>query len=56
MLDLQRLGIELRIAHGDQPIALGDLRFLLGDDPLALAQQCFLHRRINAFSSQTSRR
>lgn len=42
MLDLQRLGIELRIAHRDQPIAFGQLRFLLGDDPLALAEQCFL--------------
>ena len=42
MLDLQRLGIELRIAHRDQPIAFGELRLLLDDDPLALAEQCFL--------------
>jgi len=42
MLDLQRLGIELRIAHREQPIAFGQLRLLLGDDLLALAEQCFL--------------
>jgi len=40
MLDLQRLRIELRIAHRDQPIAFGELRLLLDDDPLALAEQC----------------
>src|SRR6267378_8405843 len=42
MLDLKRLGIELRIAHREQPIAFGQLRLLLGDDLLALAEQCFL--------------
>jgi len=38
MLDLQRLGVELRVANRDHPIAFGQLRFLLGDDTLALDQ------------------
>ena len=40
--DLQRLGIELRVANRDHAIAFGKLRLLLGDDPLALNQQHFL--------------
>jgi hypothetical protein len=38
MLDLQRLGVELRVANRDHPIAFGQLRLLLGDDALALDQ------------------
>ena len=42
MLDLQRLGIEFRVANRDHAIAFGELRLLLGDDPFALDQQRFL--------------
>src|SRR3982074_3110374 len=51
MLDLQRLGIELRIAHRDQPIAFGELRLLLDDDPLARAGQCFFSASIRRSAS-----
>lgn len=37
MLDLQCLGVKLGVAHRDQAVALGELRFLLGNDPLAFA-------------------
>jgi hypothetical protein len=42
MLDLQRLGVELRVAHRDQLVAFGEFRLFLGDDALALDQQCVL--------------
>jgi hypothetical protein len=42
MLDLQRLGVELGVAHRDETIAFGEERLLLRDELLALAQQCFL--------------
>ena len=42
MLDLQRLGVELRVAHRDETIAFGEQRLLLRDELLALAQQRFL--------------
>jgi hypothetical protein len=42
MLDLQRLGVKLGIAHRDQTIAFDELRLPFRDDLIALAKQCFL--------------
>jgi hypothetical protein len=39
VLDLNRLGVQLGVAHRDRPLALGEQRLLLGDDALALSQQ-----------------